>query len=88
MSYTCDKYCPGGNCIGCKNGELNCKDTRCFPNCSSQCPNGSNAFETNIIVFWIIVILIIILVIIILIFLIKNYNIKNESVVNKISSIE
>lgn len=32
----CSNYfdCPNGNCEGCKNGELNCKDPTCFPYCT------------------------------------------------------
>jgi hypothetical protein len=28
------KLCPGGNCIGCKDGQLWCQD----PKCTGQCP--------------------------------------------------
>jgi hypothetical protein len=32
----CDpSVCPGGNCIGCSNGQLNCNDPRCYPNCKN-----------------------------------------------------
>lgn len=27
--------CPGGNCIGCLNGQVNCMDPRCYPNCKN-----------------------------------------------------
>ena len=25
--------CPGGNCVGCRNGQIYCEDPRCYPNC-------------------------------------------------------
>ena len=25
--------CPGGNCVGCRDGRVNCRDPRCFPYC-------------------------------------------------------
>lgn len=25
--------CPGGNCVGCAGGRVNCGDPRCFPYC-------------------------------------------------------
>jgi len=27
--------CPGGNCVGCLNGQINCMDPRCYPNCKN-----------------------------------------------------
>lgn len=28
--------CPGGNCIGCKNGQIDCQDVRCAPYCPEK----------------------------------------------------
>lgn len=33
--------CPSGNCPGCKNGALNCQDTRCAPFCQDCTTNMS-----------------------------------------------
>lgn len=34
MNFCSDeKRCPQGNCIGCKNGQLWCRDPRCSPYC-------------------------------------------------------
>ena len=33
MSHCQDSSCVDGNCPGCKDGELYCKDPRCHPNC-------------------------------------------------------
>ncbi len=43
MSNTCN--CPGGNCPpGCINGQVNCMDPRCYPNCANcnNKPSSSN----------------------------------------------
>lgn len=34
--------CPGGNCIGCKDGKLYCGDPRCHPYCP-ECTAPPNA---------------------------------------------
>ena len=34
MSQCQSFTCPDGNCPGCKNGQLYCKDSRCAPYCS------------------------------------------------------
>lgn len=28
-----EKFCPGGNCVGCNNGQVWCDDPRCHPYC-------------------------------------------------------
>lgn len=35
--------CPGGNCVGCKNGKLWCQDTKC----SGQCPGCAWSLERD-----------------------------------------
>ncbi len=53
MSNTCN--CPGGNCPpGCINGQLNCMDPRCYPNC----PNCNNKPSSS---NWIIITVILVL---------------------------
>ena len=35
--------CPGGNCIGCRNGQVWCQD----PRCQGYCPNCNTSQEYN-----------------------------------------
>jgi hypothetical protein len=46
--------CPGGNCIGCLNGQLNCIDPRCYPNCTNC---NTKTSSSNWIIITIILIL-------------------------------
>ena len=53
MSNICD--CPGGNCPpGCINGQVNCFDPRCYPNCKN-CNNKTSSSN------WIIITIILVL---------------------------
>lgn len=64
MSHCSDPVtCPGGNCIGCKNGEVDCQDPRCAPYCpESQCTFPENHDENaNIVITVILLCLIAIL---------------------------
>jgi len=47
--------CPGGNCIGCQNGEVNCADTRCSPNCPGCEMNDDTEAIGNIVVIIILI---------------------------------
>ena len=31
-----EKICPGGNCVGCNNGQTWCDDPRCHPYCPGE----------------------------------------------------
>lgn len=74
MSYTCDKYCDNGNCIGCKDGKLNCKDSRCFPNCSAQCEVEHSHWK--ILFGLIIIFIVLILVGLIILITFQNFSFK------------
>lgn len=43
------KVCPGGNCEGCKDGQIWCQDPQCTPNCSGcQVQLEYDAFVTSV----------------------------------------
>ena len=56
--------CPGGNCVGCVNGKLNCRDSRCDPNCAG-CQPPPNLDFAALVLFVIIIIVIGALIIIV-----------------------
>ena len=66
MSNRCvaSSTCPGGNCVGCRNGSLYCNDPRCYPNCSDCGGSGTN---TNRILTLIILILLGVLLVLVFI---------------------
>lgn len=44
-----NKFCPDGNCIGCKNGQVWCQDPRCQPYCSMCAIQTTTDFNGNIV---------------------------------------
>jgi len=55
--------CPGGNCLGCVNGRLNCIDPRCYPNCEG-CPKPSNLNWALIVILVLLGVLLILAIIV------------------------
>lgn len=69
--------CPGGNCAGCRGGNLYCNDPRCYPNCPNC--NTSPTTTTTTTSSWWLVMIILILAILLLIFLfIMGYDYWNK----------
>ena len=63
--------CPGGSCIGCKDGKLDCTDPRCYPNCTG-CNITTNNTNWNRILLIIVLILLIILGIILIVIIFNS----------------
>lgn len=53
--------CPGGNCPGCKNGQIWCQDTRCLGYCTNCLPDETTDRFGYSILFVIIIVLLLIL---------------------------
>lgn len=67
--------CEGGNCPGCKDGNLFCDDPRCHPNCE-DCPPPSDLTFANVLIVILIIIAIIAVIIIIYVFWRGNRPVK------------
>ncbi len=83
--------CPGGNCVGCKNGQLYCNDPRCFPNCKNCSGNEVETYFTwNRILLFIILILAVIVAIIVIVIIInsRKENIPTIGVFSTVESAE
>lgn len=50
-----EKFCPGGDCPGCKNGKRNCKDPRCAPFCYNCNPHKDRDRIVNMIMLTILI---------------------------------
>lgn len=59
-----EKICPGGNCIGCKNGEIWCQDPKCQPYCPQCLKHPDSDYNANIVIAIILMCLISILFIV------------------------
>lgn len=59
-----DLTCPGGNCVGCKDGKVWCQDPRCQPNCQNCAIDKDHDFNASIVMLVIVLCLIAILFIV------------------------
>ena len=57
-------FCPNGNCIGCQNGKVWCRDPRCQPYCSTCAIQEETDFNGNMMMIIILICLIAILFIV------------------------
>ena len=66
MSNPCSDpvSCPGGNCIGCKNGNIWCQDPRCAPYCQGCAIPDDHDFNGNMVVTVILICLVALLFIV------------------------
>ena len=61
----CDnEFCPGGNCVGCKNGEVWCQDPACQPYCATCAIRKGTDTNASMVIIIILICLIAILFIV------------------------